>query len=137
MSAPPTRSPTTGRAIRSRNTQRLVISTAPSRPASRRTCGIRCARSIAPPRAARRSTEPISTSTGAPPIAHGLEPRSPDPIEQQRRRRLAEPRREAMLDTLNYLRQRYGGAAQYLLGAGLNGEQLERLRARLVQTEGA
>jgi len=70
-------------------------------------------------------------------IADWLEHMSHDPIERQRLRLLAEPRREAMLDTLVYLRQRYGGAAQYLLGAGLNDEQLERLRARLVQTEGA
>jgi protein tyrosine/serine phosphatase len=68
-------------------------------------------------------------------IADWLEHMSADPVERQRLRRLAEPRREAMLDTLDYLRQRYGGAAQYLLGAGLTAEQLERLRSRLVKTE--
>jgi len=65
-------------------------------------------------------------------IADWLEHMSHDPAEQQRLRRLAEPRREAMLDTLAYLRQRYGGAAQYLLGAGLTAQQLDQLRARLV-----
>jgi protein tyrosine/serine phosphatase len=68
-------------------------------------------------------------------IADWLELMSHDPVEQQRLRRLAEPRREAMLDTLGYLRQRYGGAAQYLLGAGMTDAQLERLRARLVNAE--
>jgi protein tyrosine/serine phosphatase len=68
-------------------------------------------------------------------ISDWLEHMSGDPVEQQRLRRLAEPRREAMLDTLGYLRRRYGGAAQYLLGAGLTAEQLEQLRARLVNTE--
>jgi protein tyrosine/serine phosphatase len=68
-------------------------------------------------------------------IADWLEHMSHDPVEQQRLRRLAEPRREAMLDTLAYLRQHYGGAAQYLLGAGMTAEQLERLRARLVEGE--
>jgi protein tyrosine/serine phosphatase len=68
-------------------------------------------------------------------IADWLEHMSHDPTEQQRLRLLAEPRREAMLDTLAYLRQRYGSAEQYLLGAGLAADQLERLRARLVTTE--
>jgi protein tyrosine/serine phosphatase len=68
-------------------------------------------------------------------IADWLEHMSHDPIEQQRLRRLAEPRREAMLDTLAYLRQRYGSAAQYLLDAGMTAEQLERLRSRLVGAE--
>ena len=65
-------------------------------------------------------------------IADWLEHMSHDPLEQQRLRVLAEPRREAMLDTLAHLRQRYGGAATYLLGAGVTGDQLEQLRARLV-----
>jgi Protein tyrosine/serine phosphatase len=71
-------------------------------------------------------------------IADWLEHMSHDPIEQQRLRLLSDPRREAILDTLVYLRQRYGSAAQYLLGAGMPAEQLERLWARLVDaTAGA
>lgn len=55
-----------------------------------------------------------------------------DETEQRRLWGLADPRREAMLDTLAYLRRHYGSAEEYLLGAGLSAEQLTRLRARLV-----
>ena len=46
---------------------------------------------------------------------------------------LAMPSREAMLDTIAYLRERYGGAEAYLLDGGLTTEQLARLRNRLVE----
>jgi hypothetical protein len=38
-----------------------------------------------------------------------------------------------MLDTLAYLRERYGGAERYLRDGGMTTDQLERLRARLVE----
>jgi hypothetical protein len=56
-----------------------------------------------------------------------------DETEKRRLWGLADPRREAMLDTLSYLRQRHGGATQYLLDAGVTREQLDRLRTRLVE----
>ena len=65
-------------------------------------------------------------------IADWLSEMSDDPAEHERLRRLAEPRREAMLDTLAYLRQRYGSAERYLLAAGVQPEQLARLRERLL-----
>lgn len=40
---------------------------------------------------------------------------------------------EFMLETLEYLRDRYGSAEQYLLGAGVPAEALASLRQRLVQ----
>ena len=65
-------------------------------------------------------------------IADWLLEMSDDPAEHARLRGLAEPRREAMLDTLAHLRARYGSAEQYLLAAGVSHGQLERLRARLL-----
>jgi protein-tyrosine phosphatase len=55
-----------------------------------------------------------------------------DEAEQARLMNLSNPRREAMLETMRYLRERYGGAIPYLLEAGLSEEQLDRLRQRLV-----
>jgi protein tyrosine/serine phosphatase len=52
--------------------------------------------------------------------------------ERERQWAIAMPSREAMLDTLAYLRERYGGAERYLLDGGMTSEQLARLRARLV-----
>jgi protein tyrosine/serine phosphatase len=52
--------------------------------------------------------------------------------EHERHWALAMPSREAMLDTLAYLRERYGGAERYLLDGGMTREHLSRLRARLV-----
>jgi protein tyrosine/serine phosphatase len=57
--------------------------------------------------------------------------------ERERHWAMAMPSREAMLDTLAYLRERYGGAEQYLLDAGMTKELLERLRVRLVEAKGA
>jgi protein-tyrosine phosphatase len=65
-------------------------------------------------------------------IADWLDYMSQDPVERARLSRLAVPSREAMLDTLAYLRERYGGAERYLLDGGMTTEQLEHLRARLV-----
>jgi protein tyrosine/serine phosphatase len=56
--------------------------------------------------------------------------------EHERQWALAMPSRAAMLDTLAYLRERYGGAERYLLDGGMTTEQLARLRARLVKAKG-
>jgi protein tyrosine/serine phosphatase len=65
-------------------------------------------------------------------IVEWLDSMSQDTDERARLRELAMPAREAMLDTLAYLRQRYGSAERYLRLAGVSDEQLERLRSRLV-----
>jgi protein tyrosine/serine phosphatase len=55
-----------------------------------------------------------------------------DEADRDRMRALATPRREAMLATLEHLRERYGGAEKYLLGAGASADQIARIRERLV-----
>ena len=52
--------------------------------------------------------------------------------DRELRRRLALAEQATMQLVLEWLRERAGGAAGYLLEAGLSEEQLERLRARLV-----
>jgi protein tyrosine/serine phosphatase len=68
-------------------------------------------------------------------IVEWLDQMGGDEAERDRLRELAAPRREAMLDSLAYLRERYGGARQYLLAAGVTAEQIERLRSRLIEGE--
>ena len=65
-------------------------------------------------------------------IADWLDQMSHDPAERERLRRLAVPSRAAMLDTLAYLRERYGGAVPYLLESGVTQAQIDVLRNRLV-----
>ena len=65
-------------------------------------------------------------------IADWLDFMSQDPEERALLRRQAVPSKEAMLETLAYLRERYGGAERYLLEGGMTNDQLARLRARLV-----
>ncbi len=65
-------------------------------------------------------------------IADWLDQMSHDPAERDRLRQLAVPSREAMLDTLAYLRERYGGAVPYLLESGVTQAQIDQLRYRLV-----
>jgi protein tyrosine/serine phosphatase len=55
-----------------------------------------------------------------------------DAEEGEHRRRVALSPARAMLDVLDALNQSHGGAAAYLLGAGLSEDHLERVRARLV-----
>lgn len=55
-----------------------------------------------------------------------------DESERERMRELATPRREAMLQVLDYVNERHGGAESYLRSAGVTDEQLERIKARLV-----
>jgi protein tyrosine/serine phosphatase len=67
-------------------------------------------------------------------IIDWLDEMSDDETERARLRKLAEPRREAMLDTLAYLRERHGGAEAYLLNAGVARAKIARLRQRLVES---
>ena len=55
-----------------------------------------------------------------------------DDSERARMRILATPSREAMLDTLAYVHDRYGSAEQYLLSAGVSPDHLGRIKERLV-----
>lgn len=58
---------------------------------------------------------------------------SDDAAERARLRGLSEPRAEAMLDTLDYVRDGYGSVAEYLGHGGLSDAQLEHLVFRLVE----
>jgi protein tyrosine/serine phosphatase len=66
-------------------------------------------------------------------IVEWLDSMSHDPTERARLRNLAMPAREAMLDALDYLRERYDSAASYLLAGGVTDEQLDRLHERLLE----
>ena len=65
-------------------------------------------------------------------IIDWLDEMSDQAAERARLRELALPRAEAMLNTLGYLRERYGSVERYLLEAGVSAKQLEQLRARLL-----
>jgi len=65
-------------------------------------------------------------------IVEWLDGITDDLAERDRLRALAMPAREAMLDTLAHLRERYGSAEQYLRAGGVTDEQMDRLRARLI-----
>ena len=54
--------------------------------------------------------------------------------ERERMRQLAKPTREAMLEMLAHVNERYGGAEQYLLGAGVTEEQIKAIRSRLIES---
>jgi protein tyrosine/serine phosphatase len=56
-----------------------------------------------------------------------------DEAERERMRDLATPRREAMLEMLEHLNERYGGAESYLRSVGVTQEQLDRIKTRLVE----
>lgn len=68
----------------------------------------------------------------APLISEWVLEMSDDPTEQDRLRLLADPRREAMLDTLAYVRGRHGSVEHYLAQGGLAAGQVDRLRERLL-----
>lgn len=60
------------------------------------------------------------------------------PGERAERERLMKkfaPRPEVMLTVLEHLERQYGGAEAYLLGSGVPAEDIERLRARLVDPQ--
>jgi len=66
-------------------------------------------------------------------IAEWLDSPSQDPAERERLRNLAMPVREAMLDTLSYMRSQHGSAEQFLVRGGVTESQLERLRDRMLE----
>jgi protein-tyrosine phosphatase len=55
-----------------------------------------------------------------------------DPTERARLVQQAEPAPEAILAVLDHLRTRYGGAATYLVGGGMNERDLRALSERLI-----
>ena len=55
-----------------------------------------------------------------------------DEADRDRMRQLAKPTREAMLEMLAHVRERYGGVESYLRGAGVTDEQLAAIRSRLI-----
>jgi protein tyrosine/serine phosphatase len=56
---------------------------------------------------------------------------APDPVQARRRRIWSLAPREAMVDVLDALDRRHGGAERYLREAGVGAESLARLRTRL------
>jgi protein-tyrosine phosphatase len=66
-------------------------------------------------------------------IAEWLDATSSDPDERARLTEIATPTREAMLATLDYLRETYGGAEPYLLGAGVTAAEIAAVRVRLLE----
>ena len=57
---------------------------------------------------------------------------APDEAERRRRALLRPAPAEVMVDVLHHLDERYGGAVEYLRGAGVDDHDLERIRERLV-----
>lgn len=75
----------------------------------------------------------LTSANIEPLISEWLDSTTRDADERERLRALAMPAREAMLDTLEYVRSRYESAVEYLCGAGVTADQLERLRVRLLE----
>jgi protein tyrosine/serine phosphatase len=67
-------------------------------------------------------------------IAEWLDGMTQDPVERENLRALAMPAREAMLDTLDYMREQHGSAEAFLAAGGLTDAQLTSLRERLLET---
>jgi protein-tyrosine phosphatase len=68
-------------------------------------------------------------------IVEWLDETTSDEVERDRLRELARPAREAMLETLTYMRERHGSAEAFLMSEGLTPAQLKALRRRLVGEE--
>ena len=66
-------------------------------------------------------------------IVEWLDEHSSTDEEREHLRMLAMPVAEAMLDTLAYMRERHGSAEAFLRGGGLTDDQMDRLRARLLE----
>ena len=66
-------------------------------------------------------------------VEEWLDNQTDDPVERQRLYELSWPSREAMLATLAYLRAEHGSADAYLRAGGVSDDQLDRLRARLLE----
>jgi protein-tyrosine phosphatase len=77
----------------------------------------------------------MTTLNLEPLIIDWLNETTSDEAERSRLRELARPAREAMLDTLAYLREGHGSAAAFLLNGGLTSQQLAALRSRLLDEE--
>ena len=69
-------------------------------------------------------------------IVEWLDSITDEAAERERLRALAMPAREAMLDTLAHLRERFGSAEHYLRNAGVTDALFGRLRTRLLETWG-
>ncbi len=65
-------------------------------------------------------------------IVEWLDSIATDETERARLRSLAMPTREAMLDTLGYVRATHGSAESYLRGGGMTSDQIGRLKDRLL-----
>jgi protein tyrosine/serine phosphatase len=66
-------------------------------------------------------------------IVEWLNDNSETDEEREHLRALAMPVKEAMLDTLAYMRERHGSAEAFLREGGVSQEQLDRLRERLLE----
>jgi protein tyrosine/serine phosphatase len=66
-------------------------------------------------------------------IVEWLDEHSNTDEEREHLRMLAMPARDAMLDTLAYMREKHESAEAFLRGGGLTNDQLDRLRARLLE----
>ncbi len=75
----------------------------------------------------------MTALTIEPLIVDWLTENSANDEEREYLRALAMPVREAMLDTLAYMRERHGSAEAFLRGGGMTAEQVAALRARLLE----
>ena len=75
----------------------------------------------------------LTALTIEPLIVDWLDENSTNDEEREYLRALAMPVREAMLDTLAYMRERHGSAEAFLLGGGMTSEQISALRGRLLE----
>ncbi|MEO6350427.1 MAG: tyrosine-protein phosphatase [Candidatus Limnocylindrales bacterium] len=74
----------------------------------------------------------MTALTLEPLIVEWLDSHTQDPDERERMRALAMPVREAMLDTLSYVREKHGSAEEFLINGGVTRDHLAALRARLL-----
>ena len=75
----------------------------------------------------------LTALTIEPLIVDWLDENSTNQEERDYLRALAMPVREAMLDTLAYMRERHGTAEAFVLGGGLTTQQIGALRERLLE----
>jgi protein tyrosine/serine phosphatase len=66
-------------------------------------------------------------------IVDWLDQHSSTEEEREHLRMLATPVREAMLDTLAYMREKHWSAERFLTGGGMTDDQLKRLRKRMLE----
>jgi protein tyrosine/serine phosphatase len=75
----------------------------------------------------------LTTIALEPLIVEWLDEHSTNEEEREHLRMLAMPVREAMLDTLSYMRAKHGSAEAFLIGGGVTVAQIQRLRDRLLE----